>query len=227
LRTPLASIIGAITSLRSLGKSLDERTRGELMGTVQDEAERLNRFVGNLLDMTRLESGALAPKQEMVDLVDLVGSALRRAATVLEHHQLDVDLEADLPMLRLDYLLAEQVLFNLLDNAAKYAPAGSRVTIAGRRVDNRAIIQVLDEGPGIAEADRERIFDKFYRVRGGDRQRAGTGLGLAICRGFVEAMGGRIAADNRPDRPGAVFTISLPVETGAQADLPEEEAIGG
>ena len=108
-------------------------------------------------------------------------------------------------------VLMEQVLFNLFDNAAKYAPQGSRITITARHEDGFVVIRVLDEGEGIPEADLERIFDKFYRVRRSDRQRAGTGLGLAICRGFVEAMGGSITAANRIDRPGAVFTIRFPV----------------
>jgi two-component system sensor histidine kinase KdpD len=108
-------------------------------------------------------------------------------------------------------VLMEQVLFNLIDNAAKYAPQGTRITVTARHEDGSAVIRVLDEGEGIPEADLERIFDKLYRVRRSDRQRAGTGLGLAICRGFVEAMGGSITAANRIDRVGAVFTVTLPV----------------
>jgi len=114
----------------------------------------------------------------------------------------------------------EQVLFNLFDNAAKYAPQGSRITVTARHEDDSAVIRVFDEGEGIPGADLERIFDKFYRVRRSDRQRAGTGLGLAICRGFVESMGGSITAANRTDRPGAVFTIRLPVPVSQK--LPAE-----
>jgi two-component system, OmpR family, sensor histidine kinase KdpD len=117
-------------------------------------------------------------------------------------------------------VLFEQVLFNLLDNAAKYAPTGSRIRIRAFREGERVILQVIDEGDGIPPRDVERIFDKFYRARGKDRQRAGTGLGLAICRGFVEAMGGMISAANRTDRSGAIITITLPVPAGAP--LPEE-----
>jgi two-component system, OmpR family, sensor histidine kinase KdpD len=116
-----------------------------------------------------------------------------------------------LPMLKLDFVLFEQVLFNLLDNAAKYAPRGTTVSIQASRRGNEVRLQLLDEGDGIPPEDLERIFDKFYRVHGGDRRRAGTGLGLAICRGFVEAMGGTIRAGNRHDRSGAVFTIALPI----------------
>jgi two-component system sensor histidine kinase KdpD len=125
-----------------------------------------------------------------------------------------MNLASDLPMLRVDFVLLEQVLFNLLDNAAKYAPAGSTVELRGERSGNRVVLQVLDEGDGIPPEDLERVFDKFYRVHAADRRRAGTGLGLAIGRGFVEAMGGTIRAGNRSDRTGAVFTIEMPVPEG-------------
>jgi two-component system sensor histidine kinase KdpD len=213
LRTPLASILGSITSLRSYGRAYDEGTRDELMATIQDEAERLNRFVGNLLDMTRLESGALEPKRSLIDLADVVGTALQRSAKVLARHHVEIDLPADLPALDLDFVLFEQVMVNLHDNAAKYAPAGSLVMLRARRDGDQVVIEISDEGEGIPPADLERIFDKFYRVHAADRQRAGTGLGLAICRGFVEALGGRIVAANRADRRGGVLTITLPVPT--------------
>ncbi len=181
------------------------------MRTILEEAERLNRFIGNLLDMTRLESGPLEPQTGPADLSDIVGATLQRADKILQNHSVAINLESGLPLLDLDMVLMEQVMFNLFDNAAKYAPQGSRIAVTARRESGFVIIQVLDEGEGIPEADLERIFDKFYRVRRSDRQRAGTGLGLAICRGFVEAMGGSIAASNRIDRSGAVFTIKLPV----------------
>ena len=219
LRTPLASILGSATSLNSYGPMLDEDGRRELTATIQEEAERLNRFIANLLDMTRLESGAIRPNSGPVDLAEVVGSALERAGKILAGHTVEVDLAADLPMLELDAVLFEQVLFNLLDNAAKYAPVGSRILVRAAAEDGRVRIEVMDEGDGIPPADVERIFDKFYRVHAQDRQRAGTGLGLAICRGFVEAMGGTIVAGNRNDRKGAVFTLLLP----AAADLPRME----
>jgi two-component system, OmpR family, sensor histidine kinase KdpD len=206
LRTPLASILGSASSLVSHGHDFDATIQASLMRTILEEAERLNRFIGNLLDMTKLESGSLTPQTGAADLSDIVGATLHRADKILQNHTVKIEIESDLPLLDLDMVLMEQVLFNLFDNAAKYAPQGSRITVRAR-----AIIQVLDEGEGIPEADLERIFDKFYRVRRADRQRAGTGLGLAICRGFVEAMGGSITAANRIDRQGAVFTIRLPV----------------
>ena len=211
LRTPLASIMGAVSSLRSYPEKYGATEREELLATLQDEAERLNRFVSNLLDMTRLESGAIELKLDLIDVAEIIGAALQRAANVLARHHVEVTVEPELPMLRLDVLLFEQVLFNLLDNASKYSPPGSRIDIRARRDGELVEIEVVDEGPGIPPGDFERIFDKFYRVQAQDRRRAGTGLGLAICRGFVEALGGWIVARNRRDRSGAVLTIRLPL----------------
>jgi two-component system sensor histidine kinase KdpD len=211
LRTPLASILGTVSSLRGSQEKYGPSEREELLATLQDEAERLNRFVSNLLDMTRLESGAVELKLELLDVAEIVGSALQRAGSVLARHHVEVDIEPHLPMLRLDAVLFEQVLFNLLDNAAKYSPTGSQIDIRATRDGELVEIEVVDEGPGIPPAELERIFDKFYRVQAQDRRRAGTGLGLAICRGFVEALGGWIVARNRRDRSGAVLTIRMPV----------------
>jgi len=211
LRTPLASILGTVSSLRSYPERYSPAEREDLLATLQDEAERLNRFVSNLLDMTRLESGAIDLKLELIDVAEIVGSALQRAGNVLAGHRVEVNIEPHLPMLRLDAVLFEQVLFNLLDNAAKYSPIGSRIDIRASRDGELVEIEVVDEGPGIPPADLERIFDKFYRVQAQDRRRAGTGLGLAICRGFVEALGGWIVARNRRDGSGAVLTIRMPV----------------
>jgi two-component system sensor histidine kinase KdpD len=226
LRTPLASIFGTVSSLRSFPERYSATEREELLATLQEEAERLNRFVANLLDMTRLESGAVELKLELLDVAEIVGSALQRAGNVLAGHRVDVDLEPGLPMLRLDAVLFEQALFNLLDNAAKYSPASSRIDIRAKRDGELVEIEVVDEGPGIPPADFERIFDKFYRVQAQDRQRAGTGLGLAICRGFVEALGGWIGARNRRDRSGAVLTIRMPVVPEIPAEREPELAHG-
>jgi len=213
LRTPLASILGSATSLRAYHNSIDEKAQDELIATIQDESERLNRFINNLLDMTRLESGAIAVRAEATDLADVIGSALRRASKVLGAHHVKVDMTPDLPMPQLDAVLLEQVIFNLLDNAAKYAPPGSEISVKAWASGNLVRIEVRDEGDGIPPGDLERIFDKFYRVHAADYRRAGTGLGLAICRGFIEAMGGTITASNRSDRSGAIFTVTLPVDT--------------
>jgi two-component system sensor histidine kinase KdpD len=218
LRTPLASILGAADGLAGLPDlSLDDRKA--LLATIQEEAERLNRFIANLLDMTKLESGAVVPNMALVDIGDVVGSTLRRAEKILTSHRIETTLATDLPMARLDPVLFEQVLFNLLDNAAKYAPAGTPIELRGWREGAMLRLQVLDEGQGIPRAELERVFDKFYRVRKSDSQRAGTGLGLAICRGFAEAMGGTIEAGNRAGGHGAVFTITLPVPGGDGAKV--------
>ncbi len=215
LRTPLSAIVGSVSTLQSFEETLDAGSKAELLTTIADEAERMGRFVANLLDMTRLESGAVTRRQEQVDLRELIGSTLTRAAKVLARHTVALDLPADLPLIPLDAVLLEQVLFNLLDNAAKYAPVGTSVMLrawfdrSGRSVE----LQVIDEGPGIPADLVERIFDKFFRVHAADRTGAGTGLGLAVCRGFVEAMGGRISAGNRTDRSGAAFSLRFPVST--------------
>jgi two-component system sensor histidine kinase KdpD len=213
LRTPLASIIGALSSLRSFGERYDAAAREELLATAQGEAERLDRFVGNLLDMTRLDAGAIVPKREAVEVGDLISTALRRAAPLLAGHEVLSIVPPALSALPLDFVLAEQALFNLLDNAAKYSPPGGRLSVEARLAGARIEIVVRDEGPGIAEADLDRIFDKFYRAESGDRRRAGTGLGLAIARGFVEAMGGKLTARNREDRSGTEFVVSFPVSS--------------
>lgn len=221
LRTPLASILGSATSLRSQDIILDTPTKDALVETIIEESDRLNRFIGNLLDMTRLESGALKPRTSLNELTDVIGAVLRRASTILAAHRTAVVLPADLPLLALDVVLFEQVLFNLLDNAAKHAPIGSLITIQASHEADVVTLRIMDEGEGIPPNDLERIFEKFYRAGGADRRRAGTGLGLAICRGFVEAMDGTISATNRSDRRGAAFVITLPVP--AHAPLPEEE----
>jgi two-component system sensor histidine kinase KdpD len=211
LKTPLASVIGAAGTLRDLSGKLSDAQKTELLTSILDESERLNRFIANLLDMTKLETGAVVPNFSSYDLVEIVASALERAARILSQHEVEMELAADLPMLEIDAILFEQVLFNLLDNAAKYAPAGTTVRIQGWREQGSVCLQVLDEGDGIPPADLEHIFDKFYRARKGDHVRAGTGLGLAISRGFIEAMKGTLTAANRTDRTGAVFTVRLPV----------------
>jgi two-component system sensor histidine kinase KdpD len=161
--------------------------------------------------MTKLESGAVVPNASAQDLREIVGSALRRAGKILEAHEVELSLAGDLPVLQLDAVLFEQALFNLLDNAAKYAPAGSTIRIRAWHDSEAVLLQIEDEGEGIPPEQLEHIFDKFYRVEKGDRVRAGTGLGLAISRGFVEAMNGTVAAANRTDGSGAVFTIRLPI----------------
>ena len=217
LKTPLASVLGSASALRDLEANLSDAQKHDLLATVIDESERLNRFIANLLDMTKLESGAIVPNTARHDIGEIVGSALRRAAKILVHHRVSLELAADLPMLELDAVLFEQVLFNLLDNAAKYAPSDTTISIRGSRDRGAVALQILDEGNGIPAAELESVFDKFYRAEKGDHVRPGTGLGLAISRGFVEAMHGTIAAANRSDRSGAVITIRLPIPADTNA----------
>jgi len=211
LKTPLASVLGAASTLRDLGTGLNDAQKNDLLATMIDESERLNRFIANLLDMTKLESGAIVPNTARHDVSEIVGSALRRAGKILVHHKVSLELNPNLPMLELDAVLFEQVLFNLLDNAAKYAPADTTISIRGVRDREQVTLQIVDEGQGIPQAELESVFDKFYRAQKGDHVRPGTGLGLAISRGFVEAMHGTISAANRIDRRGAVITIRLPI----------------
>jgi two-component system sensor histidine kinase KdpD len=219
LKTPLASVLGAASTMRDLGSGLTDEEKRDLLATVIDESERLNRFIANLLDMTKLESGAIVPNTARHDLGEIVGSALRRASKILIHHKVSLELAADLPMLEIDAVLFEQVLFNLLDNAAKYAPSDTTISIRAKPDRGQVALQIMDEGNGIPLGELESVFDKFYRAQKGDHVRPGTGLGLAISRGFVEAMHGTIAAANRTDRSGAVLTIRLPIpEAGNSLD---------
>ena len=210
LRTPLVSILGAATSLIKYQDDLSLGDRSELAHTIQDEAERLNRFVQNLLDMTRLGSGSMKPNADWADLNDIVRAAVDRAEKLLRRRQVRIDIDPAIPLLHVDSVLMQQVFFNLLDNACKYSPAGSTVTIWARAKQDQVLIEVCDQGAGIPEADREKVFDMFYRVQAADKQSAGTGLGLAICRGIVEAHGGSIKAEPGLNAAGTCIVITLP-----------------
>jgi two-component system sensor histidine kinase KdpD len=212
LRTPLVSIIGAASSLLTYGASYDETARRDLLVTIQEEAERLNRFVGNLLDMMRLEAGELKLNRQWIDIGEIIGTAASHLSHRFSQHRLAVKVAPDLPALWLDFVLVEHVLTNLLENAAKYSPPGTTIRVRARRRGGVVVVEVVDEGVGVPPADLERIFDKFYRVRHGDRQGAGTGLGLSICRGIVEAHGGHITACNPANGKGTAFVITFPIE---------------
>lgn len=211
LRTPLVSIMGAAGTMLSYDESLDGDSRRDLAQTVLDEAERLNRFVQNLLDMTKLGSGALKPRVDWVDLGDVVAAAVKRTGRLARHHSIKVEIDPKMPLLCLDAVLMEQVVFNLLDNACKYAPPGTPVKVWAMRTAQHIAIEVADQGPGIPPEDREKVFDMFYRVQAADSQVAGTGLGLAICRGIVEAHGGTIKAEPGLHGGGTCIIIHLPL----------------
>ncbi|MDH4110919.1 MAG: DUF4118 domain-containing protein [Gammaproteobacteria bacterium] len=210
-RTPLASILGNVSSLREYGHLYDERTRQETLAATEEETRRLSLFVDNLLHMTRIDAAALRPTMEPVDLSDLIGSALQRVEKRLAGQRVRTVLDPDLPMVPLDFVLAEHVLVNVLENAAKFSPAGTEITITAKAEHREVVLQIEDEGPGIPAADLSRIFDRFHRASVADHRPAGVGLGLSVCKGFVDAMGGRIVAGNRTSGPGAVITIRLPL----------------
>ncbi len=210
IRTPLVSISGALDTLRNKVHTLADRARLQLLDTAWEEAERLNRFVGNLLDMTRLEAGAIRLKEEPSDIQDLVGCALAAIEPRLGKRTIDIHLQDDLPLVRMDLALMTQVLVNLLDNALKYSPSASSIEIAGHVDKGKLAVEINDRGPGVPEPDLKRIFDKFYRIPVPEGA-GGTGLGLAICKGIVEAHGGTIRAENRSGG-GLRVIVTLPLK---------------
>ncbi len=212
LRTPLVSIIGAASSLADPHIPLSDTGRAALAETIRDEGERLDRYIQNLLDMTRLGYGALKLKRVPSDLREIVGGARHRLRGALRGHEVAVEVPDGAAPVLVDPLLIEQVLMNLLDNAAKYAPEASRITVSARTLGPVMELGVADQGPGIPEGARARVFDMFFRVNEGDIQRAGTGLGLAIARGIVEAHGGTIRAEPaQRDGTGTRIVITLPL----------------
>ena len=226
LRTPLAGILGALSSVRAYGAKMPETERESLLAGAEEETQRLSRFVGNLLDLTRLDAGALTPQVEAVRLDEVVGALVARMAPQLDEHPLTLRLPADLPSLWLDRQLFEHVLANLLDNAAKYTPPGAGIELVAQRHRFTITLEVRDRGAGIPAAELGKIFDLFHRVRQGDRSRAGTGLGLAIARGFMQAMGGSVRARNRPeaDGTGAIFEIEFPAKLIVASGADDEVA---
>jgi two-component system sensor histidine kinase KdpD len=215
LRTPLASITGAVTTLRQLGDRMDAETRADLLATVEEETGRLTRFVGNLFDMTRIESGLLKPRREPVDLPGLINGVVDRMARLDPRLKIETSTADAMPPALGDAGLLEQVLFNIFDNARKYAGTEQPLSVYVRRDRQEAVISVTDQGKGIPAEDLEVIFEKFHRRAKGDGRPAGTGLGLSIARGFVTAMGGTIKAESPALRKrGTRFVIRLPLAEG-------------
>ena len=217
LRTPLAAIRGAASGLLDPAISIDDTSRQTLEQDMQDALDRLTRLVDNLLDMTRLESGQLKLHLDWCDVGDLINVSLQQVETRLRQHQVIVEVADALPLIRIDFVLMEQVLVNLLHNAATYAPPKTRVRIGARVEDDEIVIAVADRGPGLPADGITRIFDKFYRAPGAAT--GGTGLGLSICKGLVEAHGGTIHAENRANG-GARFMVRLPI--AKQPEHPKE-----
>ena len=214
LRTPLATITGVLSSFLDGVENLSERSRRDLLENAWDEVGRLNRFVGNLLDMTRLEAGGVRPNLDYCDIQDLVGCAVSTFEHRLQGHQIDIQIAPNLPMVRLDMVLMNQVLINLIDNALKYSSVDRPVSVAAKVDKDCLVLEVADRGPGVQEHQLKWIFDKFYRVPVPEGV-SGTGLGLSICKGFVEAHCGRIWAESR-DGGGLRVITTIPLNRGSQ-----------
>ncbi|MGE8154693.1 DUF4118 domain-containing protein [Pseudomonas vancouverensis] len=212
LRTPLTSMRGSIDSLLALGEAIPLEDRRELLEGTRDEAERLDRYIQNLLDMTRLGHGALKLARDWVSPADIVGSALNRLRAVLAPLQVSTDVRAELPLLFVHAALIEQALVNVLENAARFSPAHGHLQLSAGAEDSELFFSVSDEGPGIPEEDRAKIFDMFYTAARGDRGGQGTGLGLAICQGMIGAHGGRISVADGIDGRGTCITLHLPLQ---------------
>jgi two-component system, OmpR family, sensor histidine kinase KdpD len=205
LKTPLTAIKASATGLLEEGE-IDPAVRWELADSINREADRLTRLVSDLLDMSRLDAGALRPRQEWVSLSDVVADVLDRMAPMLDRHELRVLVPDTLPATPMDFVLISQVLTNLLDNAVRYSPVGSAITISAEIVRDQLRVTVFNEGSHLPDEDLERVFDKFYRVSDAP---GGTGLGLAIARGNVEAHDGRMWAENVGQK-GIAFVFTLP-----------------
>lgn len=215
LRTPLSVIKGAVTSLLDDSVAWQPEARRELLADIDDQADRLNRLVGNLLDMSRIESGAPHPPRGPQDIGALIEDVAERMRRQIGAHPLEVDLPADLPPARANYTQIDQVLTNLIENAARYTPDDAPIVVRAFAEGDSLTVEVRDHGPGIPEGMRARIFEKFVRAVGPERHASGAGLGLAICKGIVEAHGGRIWAENLPG--GARFSFTLPLASAARA----------
>jgi two-component system sensor histidine kinase KdpD len=219
LRTPIAAILSASESLLDPSMSGSDGVRRDLNGEIHTAAERLNRLVENLLDMTRLESGRIKPTLDWCDLRDLIGAAVRKLSRELSRHSIFVDVPSDMPLVKIDFGLIEQALTNLLHNASQYTPPGTRIQVSASRKERDCIIEVSDNGPGFPKEALSKIFEKFYRVPG--TKAGGTGLGLSIVRGFVEAHGGTIKVENK-EEVGARFVITLPTVVGPESKLDQQ-----
>jgi two-component system, OmpR family, sensor histidine kinase KdpD len=219
LKTPLATITGAVSTILDNGATLDERLRHELLESVREEAERLNRLVQNLLEMTRLESGALQLRREWHPIEEVIGAALSRLGKRLTGRRVTTRVPPDLPLVAIDDVLVEQVLVNLLDNALKYTPPGSPIDILATATDRAITVEIADHGPGLPRGEEDKVFEKFYRAS--SEAGRGAGLGLAICRGIVEAHGGRIWAQNLPEG-GVAFLFTLPLTSDRPVSVPAD-----
>lgn len=223
-RTPLASITGAVTTLIDSSSRLDEPTRMDLMHSIREDAEFLERQIRNMLDLTKLESGSLRVHRELHPVDEVVGGAMTRAEKMLEGRAVEIDVSPDLPMVAIDALLIEQLLVNLIENSARHAPSWSPIEVAAHQVGDRIRLMVADRGPGIPRGQHERVFEKFYRL-GNSSRSAGAGLGLAICKAIAQLHGGRIWVEDR-DGGGALFVVEIPIGEDVVVDPATTESGG-
>jgi two-component system sensor histidine kinase KdpD len=211
LQTPLAGILGSVTALQTIGEQASADTRSELLATIREEAERLTAHIENVLDLARVRAGQVAVRLELVEIADIINAALRRKRRQLHGHDVELRLPPDLPMVRLDLFLMEHALATVIDNAARYSPAGSKVVIRADRQNGCVAVEVSDAGSGIPGDELPRVFDAFYRGSGAGRSSAGTGLGLAICQAFVEANNGTVEVCSTGAGCGTTVRFRLPV----------------
>jgi two-component system sensor histidine kinase KdpD len=224
LRSPLAAIKASVSSLRTGMVDWDSEAREDLLSTIEEETDHLNQLVGNLLDMSRIEAGALKPQKRWNTISEIIRSVAAKMRKHLQEHQLEIDFPDSLPLIPTDYVMIEQVFTNLISNSIKYAPPGTVIAISGREEGDFVHIEVANQGPPVPAEHLERIFDKFYRITDADRV-TGTGLGLSICKGIIEAHGGKIWAENRDST--FAFQVILPIKLdGALPEIPKESRDG-
>lgn len=233
-RTPLTTMIGATSTVIELGEHLDKQQTRELLDTVLEEAQRLNRYTQNLLDMTRLGFGQLRLERDWVGVEEIISVVKKRLKPLLTHNDVRAQIDANLPSLFVQAALIEQALFNVIDNAIKFSPSGAPIEVACFKEDETLVINVYDQGPGVPEEEREKVFERFHTAEKGDRRRSGSGLGLTICRGMIMAHGGNVRILPNPKRtadrinPGCCVRIEIPIEANLGAadknpDRPDSE----
>jgi two-component system sensor histidine kinase KdpD len=222
LKTPLASIVASAGSLLQEDVSWTDEERREFARAIEDAAGYLNRLVSNLLDLSRIEAGALRPDKDWYDVGALIDDVLGRSRPLTAQHQVVVAVPDDLPPVPLDYLEIGDVLFNLVENATKHTAAGTEIRISARQIEGEVQIEVADRGPGMPPQEIQRLFDPFYRVKTTELHSKGMGLGLAVARGLVEANGGRIWAENRSEG-GARFVFTLPLDVREPLQTDQQE----
>ena len=223
LRSPLAAVIGAATSLAAYGETMADGDRRELLASIRGEAERLDRYIQNLLDMTRLGSGPLRLERDWIGLDEILSAALQRLRKLFPALPVERELATDLPPLYVHAALVEQALFNVLENAAKFSPPAAAVAVRASVRDGEMTVEIGDRGPGIPEDERRRVFDLFYSAERGDRGARGTGLGLTIVRGMIGAHGGRVEALAGRGGRGTTIRITLPLTEPPAAEAAESE----